>query len=175
MDAQAGMERVVVVGSSCAGKSTLARRLASALDSPHVELDDLNWQPGWTEVALGELRDRVSAAAASDRWVIDGNYQSRVADITWPRATAFVWLNYSRSVVAWRALSRSVRRLILRERLWSSGNRESFRRTFMSSDSILLWVLRTHGTYRREFGRMFLDRPHPGARGARSDLERRRA
>ncbi|MPZ15785.1 MAG: hypothetical protein GEU73_15410 [Chloroflexi bacterium] len=42
------LTRVVVVGTSCAGKTTLARRLARILASEHVELDSLYWGPEWT-------------------------------------------------------------------------------------------------------------------------------
>jgi adenylate kinase family enzyme len=41
------MKRVVVIGNSGGGKSTLARRVAAQLDCPHVEVDSLLWQPGW--------------------------------------------------------------------------------------------------------------------------------
>ena len=33
------MKRVVVIGSSCAGKTTFARELAGLLNVPHIELD----------------------------------------------------------------------------------------------------------------------------------------
>ena len=39
--------RIVVVGTSGAGKTTLARRIAALLMLPHIELDAINWQPGW--------------------------------------------------------------------------------------------------------------------------------
>jgi len=39
--------RTVVIGNSGGGKSTLARRLASASKCNHVEIDGLLWQPGW--------------------------------------------------------------------------------------------------------------------------------
>ena len=35
------------MGNTSAGKSTLGARLARALDVPFVELDALNWEPGW--------------------------------------------------------------------------------------------------------------------------------
>jgi adenylate kinase family enzyme len=38
------MARVVVIGTSCVGKTTFARSLARVLSFPHVELDALYWQ-----------------------------------------------------------------------------------------------------------------------------------
>ena len=49
---------------------------------------------------------------------------------------------------AWRLLRRTVRRSLYREALWH-GNRESFRMSFASRDSILLWLLRTFRRRRR--------------------------
>ena len=43
------MARVVVIGTSCAGKTTFARALARILTFPHIELDALHWLPNWTE------------------------------------------------------------------------------------------------------------------------------
>ncbi|MCY3700151.1 MAG: hypothetical protein OXH46_11095, partial [Gemmatimonadetes bacterium] len=45
-DAEIG-GRVQVVGNSGSGKSTLGARLAEAMGAPFVELDALNWLPGW--------------------------------------------------------------------------------------------------------------------------------
>jgi adenylate kinase family enzyme len=37
--------RIIVVGTSGAGNTTLARRIAAMLELPHIELDAINWQP----------------------------------------------------------------------------------------------------------------------------------
>jgi len=142
-------ERIVVVGSSCAGKSTLASRIAEARGVPCVCLDELHWLPGWTERSLDEFRPLVAEAVSGDAWVVDGNY-GKVRDAIWPRATMIVWLNYSFFVVWSRALRRTVSRAITGEELYN-GNRESFRQSFFSRESILWWVLTTFREHRRRY------------------------
>ncbi|MCG8419424.1 MAG: adenylate kinase [Proteobacteria bacterium] len=148
------MPRVVIVGSSCAGKTTLARELATTLAHPHIELDALHWMPDWQERAVDEFRAVLAREIAAGAWVLDGNYLSQAQDIVWPRATHVVWLNYSFPVVMKRALVRTVRRSLVREHLWS-GNRESWRRSFMSRDSILLWVVTSFRDRRRTLRQLF--------------------
>ena len=156
------MERVVVVGTSCSGKTTLARQLSLVLGSPHVELDAIHWKPGWQERPVDEVRQMAGDAAEGKRWVMDGNY-SAVRDIVWGRATAVVWLNYPFRVVLWRCLCRTIRRAITREELFS-GNRESFRKSFLSRDSIILWAVTSHRRVWREYRRIFDDGDFPHLR-----------
>jgi adenylate kinase family enzyme len=133
--------RVSVVGTSCCGKTTFARELAAVLGTAHVELDPLYWLPNWVERSPEDFRAHVSKAVANESWVIDGNY-SKSRDIVWGRATHVIWLNYSFPVIWWRAISRTVRRAISGEELFS-GNRESWRRVLLSHDSMIIWVLAT--------------------------------
>jgi adenylate kinase family enzyme len=143
------LERVVVVGSSGSGKTTLARQLAQLLGSCHIELDAVHWEANWKARSIPDFRRLVAEAVSGDRWVIDGNY-SAVRDLVWSRATAAVWLNYPFRLVFRRVLSRTVRRALTREELYS-GNRESFRKAFMSSDSILLWVITSFRRHQRDY------------------------
>jgi hypothetical protein len=147
------LHRIMVVGTSCSGKSTLARRVSEALHMPHIELDVLNWGPGWSERPHDEFREIVQEAAARDRWVIDGNY-GRVRDIVLPRATDAIWLNYPFPLVFWRAVARTARRVVTREELFG-GNRETFRSAFLSSNSIPAWVIQTHRRYGRQYRLLF--------------------
>lgn len=151
--AQANLSRVQVLGTSCSGKSTFARRLAAAQGGTCIELDALNWLPGWQVRPHEELRELTQEAVTADRWVIDGNYNS-LREITWPRATALIWLNYSFPLTFSRALRRTMRRAWTREELFA-GNRESFRLSFFSRDSILLWVANSYRTYRRGYRKVF--------------------
>lgn len=151
------LTRVVVVGTSCAGKTTLARRLAGILASEHVELDSVYWGPAWTP--RPDFIHTVLAIAQRPRWVIDGNY-SAVRDIIWRRCSAIVWLDYSLARVFSQAVRRTARRIITRERLYA-GNRETVRNALLASDGIPWWVIRTHGKRRRDFPELF-GRPEYG-------------
>ena len=142
--------RIVVIGTSGAGKTTFARALAARRACPHVEFDALHWGPDWTP--RHDFADRVADAIAGDAWVLDGNYSS-VREAVWARATAVVWLDYAFPVVFGRAVRRTVRRVVTGESLFG-GNRETFRDAFLSRDGIPMWVLRTYRLRRREYPRL---------------------
>ncbi len=98
------LERVIIVGTSCCGKTTFSRRLAEILKQPHIELDALYWGPNWVAKPADEFRRLVENAVSRDRWVVDGNY-GLVRDVIWPKATLVIWLNYDFIVVFRRAHS----------------------------------------------------------------------
>ena len=146
------MRRICIVGTSGCGKTTLARQLAEQLDIPHVEMDALFWQPGWSSTEAAVFAARVGEALVGDCWVVDGNYYSR-RDITWARADTLIWLDYSLPLVLSRITRRTASRLITRTELWN-GNRERLRAVF-SRDSIILWSLTTWARNRRRYRQHF--------------------
>ena len=142
------MQRVLVVGSSCAGKTTFSRQLAQWMGADHVELDALHWGPKWTPVDKEMFQEKVTEAAGRPCWVFDGNYFS-VRDLIWNQATTLIWLDYSFLIVFSRAWRRTMRRVFTGERIYAD-NRESFRQAFLSRESILWWVISTFSGRRRE-------------------------
>jgi adenylate kinase family enzyme len=132
--------RVVVYGPSGSGKTTLARRIAASLGVPHIELDALfHDKPNWQDASREEFRAKIVAALEQnpDGWVFDGNY-SVGRDLVLPNADTAVVLRLPFVVVYPRLVWRTVSRMVTREKLWGV-NHESFRMSFLSSDSILLW------------------------------------
>ena len=151
------MHRVNVVGTSCSGKTTLARDLARRLAAPCVEFDALFWGPGWTAVPAEVFRDRLTSALAAERWVADGGYAA-VRDITWARADTVVWLDYPLRTVLGRWARRTVARIRTREEFWpGTGNRESLRNA-LRRDGLLWWILSTHARRRRTMAAAMRDR-----------------
>ena len=144
--------RIVVIGTSGAGKTTLARKIAERLGLPHIELDAINWQPGWRDLDRHDQPEfvrRVSEAIQAERWVADGNYGS-VRDMLWRRATHLVWLDYERPVIMVRVIARSVYRAALGGELWAgTGNREHWH-DFIRPSHPIRWAWSTWRQRRRE-------------------------
>ncbi len=140
-------QRAAVVGVTGSGKTTLADSLAARLNVPHVEMDALNWQRGWQPIERAEFRRRVDTATSAPGWVSDGNYRE-VRDLVWGRAQVLVWLDYPLTLILWRLLCRSLRRISTHEELWN-GNRESVRGLFFSSDSLFVYAVRSRPELRR--------------------------
>jgi adenylate kinase family enzyme len=145
--------RIVVVGTTGSGKTTLAGELARRLALPHVELDALHWEPNWTEAPLERFRQRTDEAIRGDGWVVDGNY-SKVRDLVWGRAELLVWLDFPLPVIMGRLVRRIVRRVITQEELWN-GNRERLRDHLFTRDSLLLWALQSYRRKRRTYPPLF--------------------
>jgi adenylate kinase family enzyme len=142
--------RIAVVGTTCSGKTTVAKRLAERYGVPHIELDALHWGPGWSEPTADEFRARVEEALNNECWVADGAYHGKLGALVLERADLVVWLDPPLTTVLRRLGSRTVRRVRSGEELWG-GNRETWRGTFFSRNSLFLWVLKTHRPRRARY------------------------
>jgi energy-coupling factor transporter ATP-binding protein EcfA2 len=150
-----GCQRILVLGRTGSGKTTLARELAAAIDVPHVELDALYFGPDLSTVPLSVLRERTSAAIAGDRWVTDGN-KSAVRDLVWPRADTVIWLDYPLVVCLWRLARRALwRTSVLTAQAAERDGKAGLPRQFLSAAKGVLTALRSHRGQRREYPRMF--------------------
>lgn len=92
--------------------------------------------------------------AAPNGWVVDGNYDSKLEDLVTDEADTIVWLDLPFAVTYARLLRRTLHRVRHGVELWN-GNRETWRNSFMSRDSILLWTIRSHRRHRREWSVRF--------------------
>ena len=141
------MRRVLVTGSTGAGKTTLARAVAGRLAIPFHEMDALAFAgPGWLE--NDRLLEDVSRITSAPAWVFDSLGYPRVRDVLWSRADTVVWLDFSRAVVMRRVLRRSAARTLLRRRIFG-GNVETLASWF-SPDHPAWWAWAHYAARRAE-------------------------
>jgi adenylate kinase family enzyme len=150
--------RIVVIGTTSSGKSTLASRLAERLEIDFIELDALYWEPNWQAAPLEIFRARVEKALHAERWVVAGNYHV-VRDLIWPKAEVIIWLDYSLWRIFWQLTRRTFARWWSQELLWGT-NREPLwaHLKFWSKESLYNWLFKTYGRRKREIP-MLLSQP----------------
>lgn len=152
-----GCQRILILGKTGSGKTTLARELAATIGVPHVELDALYFGPNFSTVPPSVLRERTSTAIVGDRWVTDGN-KSAVRDLVWPRADTVIWLDYPWVVSFWRLGKRALwRTSVLKAQATERSGKAGLPREFLSAAKGVLTALRSHMGQRREYPRMFAE------------------
>jgi adenylate kinase family enzyme len=150
--------RIVIRGTSGSGKTTMARRISAATGIPHVELDSVFHQRDWQPLSDEAFAAHVAAVAATDAWVVCGNYR-QVAELLLARADTIVLYDLERRVVMSRILRRTIGRVARRTELWN-GNRERWGNLFSTDPelSVVAWAWTTHAA-RRSWTAEFLARP----------------
>jgi adenylate kinase family enzyme len=145
-------QRINVVGTSGSGKTTFCKSLSAILKIDHIEIDKVFWRPNWQmppdEEFFTSLR---GALATKNAWILDGNY-TRTIPIKWEKVELVIWLDYSFPRTLLQALKRAIYRSTTGKELWEgTGNRETFRKSLFSKDSIILWTIMTHKKVRKMY------------------------
>lgn len=118
--------RIVIMGPTNAGKSTLAVALAEKLGLPALHVDLFRHLPGtdWVQRPTEQFHALHDEAIMAEEWVIDGNY-SEILPQRLDRATGIIVVDD----VLWRRYWRYVLRTLgLRPRAGNlEGNRDSIK------------------------------------------------
>ena len=150
--------RVLVAGTSGAGKTTLSRQVAAALGLPHREMDSLYHGPGW--VPRETFVADVSAVVEQEAWVSEWQYRA-VRPLLLERGEVIVWLDLPVATVMRQLVVRTVRRGVRRERLWN-GNVEPPLWTLVrrGDQNIVDWAWRTRHSLAGLDERLAVEAPH---------------
>lgn len=135
------MQRVLVIGSGGAGKSTFATRLGQRTGLPVIHLDREYWRAGWVEPEPEAWKATVARLIAGERWILDGNFggslEQRLA-----ACDTVVFLDTPRMKCLWRVLVRRLRHRGRARPDMTSGCNEK-----LSAD--FLWWIWTYPARRR--------------------------
>lgn len=83
--------RIIVVGSPGAGKTNLARRIATLTRLPLFSLDDLYWERSWTRPTTSTFNLRHGELLRAASGIIDGNYFNWLAArVSWSDTILFL-------------------------------------------------------------------------------------
>jgi len=100
------MDRIVIIGCSAGGKSTIARELSQILGIDVIHLDKVLWKPGCRLSHPEEEPEAVRELLARPRWIMDGNYTASLA-MRLAEADTVVFIDFPRL----RCLMRAIKRL----------------------------------------------------------------
>lgn len=153
-------KRVIVIGVTSSGKSTLAETMARRFEMDFIDLDPLHWEANWQEAPLDVFRERVKIATTAEKWIVAGNY-SITRDLTWPKAEAVIWLDYPFLLVLRQLTRRTITRWWSKELLWGK-NRESIwiHLKLWSKESLFHWLFRTYWRRKREYPQLLSQPEH---------------
>ena len=102
------MERIMIIGCSGCGKTTLAKRLADKLHLPLIHLDVLNWGDDWNPVPKEEFEALLSAEVVKPEWIIDGNY-NRTIPLRLQYCDTVIYMDFSRVKCIYGVLKRVIK------------------------------------------------------------------
>ncbi len=142
-------QRIVLIGASGSGKTTVGRWVAARLGLPFTDLDNVFWRPGWQKAPAEVFRADVDRLTSQPRWVLAGNYSS-ARDLIWPRADTLVWLDLPLPVTLWRSAVRVLRQARSGEAI-CNGNRQTVSALFFGKDPLLWYAIKTVPPRRRQW------------------------
>ncbi len=148
------MRRVIVAGTSGAGKTTVARRLEAALGIPHTEIDALFHGPNWEPRA--SFTADVEKLSAQPSWVTEWQYDS-ARQLLAERADTLVWLHFRRTTVMRRLVRRSVVRRLRRTVLWNGNTEPPLWTLLTDRDHVIRWGWRTHSRREQQVRQAVID------------------
>lgn len=149
------VQKVLIVGPTGSGKSTLGRSLSQRHGLPHIELDTLQWMPNWT--SNPDFQQLAENALNEPQWIIEGGYVVPIQN-AWPIADQVIWIDLPFLVVLRQLVARSMKRIGSKEPV-CNGNVETMETAFLTYDSVLIWLLRTYRKRRRLFRSLMEQHP----------------
>lgn len=98
-------QKIIVIGSPGAGKSTFSRKLRDITGLPLHHLDLIWHKSDKTNISAEEFDKKLKNILSADKWIIDGNYQ-RTLEIRLEQCDTVFFLDYPLDICLEGAKSR---------------------------------------------------------------------
>lgn len=98
-------KKILVMGISGTGKSTLSRELAATTGLPLVHMDSLIWRESWQEAPEQDVQQALEDIAATERWVVEG-WIDHYSHPLLAQADLVVYLDFPGWRAAWGGVQR---------------------------------------------------------------------
>ena len=114
------MKKVIVIGLSGLGKSTLSKKIANHCRLHHIELDSIFWLKGWHKSTDEDFLRKLNTELddSINGWVVDGFYGQKQGERPFEEADTIIYLDIPLVKSVYRLLLRGTSRILRRQRLW---------------------------------------------------------
>ena len=100
--------KIAIIGNGGGGKSTLAKALASVKGLPVLEVDHIQFAPGWVRIDPLEVARICDEFSAKDRWIIDGFGPWESVTQRFERADTIIFVDFPLWIHYWWAAERQI-------------------------------------------------------------------
>ncbi len=98
--------RILIQGSSGAGKSTFSIELAKLINIPVIHMDRHFWQKGWTRPDPTEWHEKQMSFYAQEKWIIEGGAYKRTLPERAKASDLVIYLDFNRFFCLYRCIKR---------------------------------------------------------------------
>lgn len=97
--------KILIIGISGTGKTTLARKLSDFLKIPITHYDELVWGENWKEKDEKRVEQKLEETMKKDQWIIEG-FIHPAAKSKLEKADTVIYLDYSGWQAFWGGVAR---------------------------------------------------------------------
>jgi adenylate kinase family enzyme len=99
-------KKILIIGVSASGKSTLARKLATKTNLPTFFMDQIMWNPGWKYIGDENTIKEIDKISSGSQWVIEGWIPKEAIEFMFDRADTIIYLDYHKALAPIRYIKR---------------------------------------------------------------------